>query len=490
MTTLALAQRPQEALTALERLEVLCDPGSMRVIRSAVTSRHMGERTRAGDGVVAGAGRVEGRPIFCYAQDATYVGGSLGEAHADTIVRVMRLARRAQVPVVGFVGSGGARMQEGIAALGGYGRIFREIVLMSGKVPQISIITGLSAGGGAYSPALTDWVVMTRESSMFLTGPSVVRDALGEEVSASGLGGARVHQRNGVCQFVTDSDVDGAHLARDLLGYLPSRSGESPPTRPVRPAPARDPGEFVPAEARRVYDVRDVVRCLVDGGELLEVAGPWARSIVTGFARIEGRTVGVIANQPRYLGGVLDAQSSQKGARFVGKCNAFGIPLMVLVDTPGYMPGIRQESAGVIRFGASLVHAFAEATVPRVTVILRKAFGGAFITMNSKDLGADYVFAWPQAEIGVMGARPAVGIIHRRELADAQDADMTRDRLVAEYAEKHLRPEAAARDGYVDELIAPEDTRDRVAWALSSLGAAKRTLDDVAFGAETVGETR
>jgi acetyl-CoA carboxylase carboxyltransferase component len=325
---------------------------------------------------------------------------------------------------------------------------------------------------------------------MFLTGPSVVRDALGEEVSASGLGGARVHQRNGVCQFVTDSDVDGAHLARDLLGYLPSRSGESPPTRPVRPAPARDPGEFVPAEARRVYDVRDVVRCLVDGGELLEVAGPWARSIVTGFARIEGRTVGVIANQPRYLGGVLDAQSSQKGARFVGKCNAFGIPLMVLVDTPGYMPGIRQESAGVIRFGASLVHAFAEATVPRVTVILRKAFGGAFITMNSKDLGADYVFAWPQAEIGVMGARPAVGIIHRRELADADDADMTRERLVAEYAQRHLRSEVAAREGYVDELIAPEDTRDRVAWALSSLDGATRKFDDVAFGAGSmVGET-
>ena len=469
MSSLALAQRPDEALTALERLEVLCDPGSFQVIRSAVTSRHMGARTRAGDGVVAGAGRVEGRSIFCYAQDGTYVGGSLGEAHAETIVRVLGLARRSGTPVVGFVGSGGARMQEGIAALGGYGRIFRETVLMSGKVPQISIITGLSAGGGAYSPALTDWTVMTRDSSMFLTGPNVVRDALGEDVSAERLGGPRVHERNGVCHFVADTDVDGAHLVRGLLGYLPARAGDGASDRPARPAPLGDPGEFVPLEARRVYDVRDVIRRVVDGGELLEVAAGWARSIVTAFARIEGRAVGVIANQPRHLGGVLDAASSQKGARFVSKCNAFGIPLVVLVDTPGYMPGTRQEAAGVIRFGASLVHAFAEATVPRVTVILRKAFGGAFITMNSKDLGADYVFAWPQAEIGVMGARPAVGIIHRRELAAAEDQEAARDRLTAEYADTHLRPEVAARDGFVDELIEPWETRGRVAGALGAL---------------------
>jgi acetyl-CoA carboxylase carboxyltransferase component len=289
-----------------------------------------------------------------------------------------------------------------------------------------------------------------------------------------------VHQRNGVCQFVADSDVEGAHLARELLGYLPSRADEPPHRPPARPAPGRNPGDLVPAQARRVYDVRDVARCLVDGGELLEVAGGWARSIVTGFARIDGRTVGVVANQPRHLGGVLDAESSQKGARFVSKCNAFGIPLVVLVDTPGYMPGRRQESAGVIRFGAGLVHAFAEATVPRVTVILRKAFGGAFITMNSKDLGADYVFAWPQAEIGVMGAKPAVGIIHRRELADAEDTETTRDRLVAEYADRHLRSEVAAREGYVDELIAPADTRERLVWALASLSGATGRVDDVA----------
>ena len=479
MTSLALLQTQQETLTPLERLEVLCDSGSLQVIRPEVTSRHMGAKTRAGDGVVGGAGLVDGRPVFCYAQDASYVGGSLGEAHADTIVRVMRLARRSQTPVVGFVGSGGARMQEGIAALGGYGRIFRETVLMSGKVPQISIITGLSAGGGAYSPALTDWVVMTRDSSMFLTGPGVVRDALGEEVTAAELGGTRVHERNGVCQFVAESDIDGAHLARELLGYLPARAGEPPPTRAPRPAPDWDPAASVPAEARRVYDVRDVARCLVDGGELLEVAAGWARNIVTAFARIEGRTVGVIANQPRHLGGVLDADSSQKGARFVSKCNAFGIPLVVLVDTPGYMPGTRQERAGVIRFGATLVHAFAEATVPRVTVVLRKAFGGAFITMNSKDLGADYVFAWPQAEIGVMGAKPAVGIIHRRELANAEDPDAAREQLAAEYAHTHMRPEVAAREGYIDGLVAPSETRERLAWALTSLGGSTRRLSHV-----------
>jgi acetyl-CoA carboxylase carboxyltransferase component len=466
MSTLSIP-RADEALTPLERLTALCDPGSLQVIRSQVISRHMGDRTRAGDGVVAGTGMVGGRPVCCYAQDPSYVGGSLGEQHAETIVRVLRLARRASAPVVGFVSSGGARMQEGSAGLGGYGRIFRETVQLSGKVPQISIITGLSAGGGAYSPALTDWVVMTRDSSMFLTGPNVVREALGEQVTAEQLGGTRVHQRNGVCHFVADGDVDGAHLARELLGHL------SAIPAPVRPAPDCDPTVHVPFEARRVYDVRDVIRCVVDGGALLEVAAGWARNIVTGFARIEGRSVGVIANQPRYLGGVLDADSSQKGARFVHKCNQFGIPLLVLVDTPGYMPGTKQEAAGVIRFGATLVHAFAEATVPRVTVILRKAFGGAFITMNSKDLGADHVFAWPQAEIGVMGASPAVGIIHRRELQAADDPDGTRERLAAHYAESHLRAEVAAREGHIDELIEPVKTRERVAGALAALAGIR-----------------
>jgi acetyl-CoA carboxylase carboxyltransferase component len=471
--SLALATRPDGSRTPLERLEALCDRDSLQVIRSEVRSFQMGDKARAGDGVIGGTGLIDGRPVFCYAQDSSYAGGSLGEAHADTIVRVLELAGRAGAPVVSFVSSGGARMQEGVAALGGYGRIFSRTVALAGRVPQVSIITGVSAGGGAYAPALTDWVVMTEESSMFLTGPGVVREALGEQVGTAELGGTRVHQRNGVCHFVAPSDVDAAYLARDLLGYLPSSRGAPPADVPARPASGRDPGTVVPSQARRVYDVRDVVRCLADAGELFEVAGGWARNLVTAFVRIDGRAVGVIANQPRFLGGVLDAASSQKGARFVGRCNSFGLPLLVLVDTPGFMPGMRQESAGVIRFGATLVQAFAEATVPRVTVILRKAFGGAFITMNSKDLGADFVFAWPRAEIGVMGASPAVGIIRRRELEAAPDPDAARERFASEYADQQLRAQVAASTGYVDELIKPAQTRARVSLALRSMAGAR-----------------
>jgi acetyl-CoA carboxylase carboxyltransferase component len=311
--------------------------------------------------------------------------------------------------------------------------------------------------------------MMTEDASMFLTGPGVVKEALGEEVTAAELGGHRVHQRNGVCHFVAPTDTDAALLARRLLSYLPSHRDGPLPVAPAFGPGATDPAASVPAESRGVYDVRDVISAIVDAGEMLEVAAGWSRNLVTAFARIEGRPVGVIANQPRYLGGVLDASCSEKGARFVNQCNAFGVPLLVLVDTPGFMPGTRQESAGVIRLGATLVQAFAAATVPRVTVVLRKAFGGAFITMNSKDLGADYVFAWPQAEVGVMGARPAVGIIHRRELASADDPEATRAELAERYADMHLRPQVAAASGHIDELIEPVQTRSRVAWALRSL---------------------
>ena len=461
------------SLSPLARLETLCDPGSLQLIRSDVLSAPMGEKARPGDGVLAGAGLIDGRQVFCYAQDQSYAGGSLGEQHANTIVRVLSLADKARAPVVGFVSSGGARMQEGVAALGGYGRIFHRIVKLSGRVPQVSIITGLSAGGGAYSPALTDWVVMTEESSMFLTGPGVVREALGEEVTAAQLGGTKVHERNGVCHFVAPTDSSAAYLARDLLGYLPRHRDAEPPSMPARPPLGYDPSDPVPRDPRRVYDVREVIRALVDGGELLEASAGWARNLVTGFARMDGRTVGVVANQPHYLGGIIDADAAQKGARFVSKCDAFGIPLLVLVDTPGYMPGTRQESAGVIRFGADFVHAFAGAEVPRVTLILRKAFGGAYITMNSKDLGADYVFAWPDAQIGVMAARSAVGIIHRRELAAAEDPEGARDELAAQYAETQLCPRKAAAGGYIDELIPPGETRSRLVWALRSLEAER-----------------
>jgi acetyl-CoA carboxylase carboxyltransferase component len=456
-------------LGAFDRLELLCDEGTLRTIRSTVTSRRMGEKARPGDGVVVGAGEIDGRPICCYAQDGSFAGGSLGEAHANSIVRVLELAGQAQVPVIGFVESGGARMQEGTAALGGYGRIFRRHVALSGRVPQISVIAGTSAGGGSYSPALTDFVLMTKRASMFLTGPGVVQDVLGERVSAEELGGPRVHERNGVCQFVAEDDAESIFLVRELLSFLPQNWSERPPARPSAPAIGGDPGACVPLEQRRVYDVRDVIRRIVDAGRMLEVSERWARNMVTGYARIEGRSVGIIANQPHHLGGTIDSEAAQKAARFVRTCNAFGIPLVVLVDAPGFLPGSRQEANGVIRHGAKLLHAFAEATVPRVTVVLRKAFGGAYITMNSRDLGADLAFAWPHAEIGVMGAGQAVGVISRREIAAADDPDATRAALAGEYAAEHLSASIAAREGFIDEVIEPIETRARLAWALTGL---------------------
>jgi acetyl-CoA carboxylase carboxyltransferase component len=452
-----------------ERLELLCDEGSLQVIRSTVLPRRPSRRTRPGDGVVAGAGRVAGRPVYCYAQDGSFAGGSLGEAHAESIVRVIQLAGRAGVPVIGFVESAGARMDDGVAALGGYGRIFRETVANSGRVPQITVVTGVSAGGGAYSPALTDFVVMTGESSMFLTGPGVVREVTGEDVGVHELGGPRVHSRNGVCQFEADSDGAAALLTRDLLGHFPQRAGESPPSAPPVDAPGLDPSTHVPDEARKVYDVRDVAAEIVDAGRLLEVSERWARNMVTALCRIGGRPVGLIANQPWHLGGVIDAEAAQKASRFVDKCDQFGLPLLVLVDTPGFLPGTRQEKQGVIRHGAGLLHAFAAASVPKLTVVLRKGYGGGFITMNSKDLGADLALAWPDAEIGIMAPRQAVGIVRRKEIAEADDPGATHDRLTAEYADEHLSAAVSAREGYIDEVVEPARTRERVEWALGAV---------------------
>jgi acetyl-CoA carboxylase carboxyltransferase component len=465
---LRVVEEPR-TLTAKERLEALCDPGSVHVIRSTVLPRKESKRVRAGDGVVGAAGTIAGRPVYCYAQDQSFVGGSLGEAHADTIVRVMELAGRAGAPVIGFVASGGARMDDGIAALGGYGRIFRASVQLSGKVPQISIITGVSAGGGAYSPALTDFVVMTQQSAMFLTGPGVVRQVTGEDVDAAELGGPRVHAKNGVCQFVADDDIDAIRLARELLAHLPQRAGEAAPMAPPAIPRSTDPSAIVPESARSVYDVRGVIEALVDNGHLLEVSDRWARNMVTALCRIEGRPVGVIANQPWYLGGVIDAAASQKAAKFVRLCNSYGLPLVVLVDTPGFLPGTKQEELGVIRHGAKLLHAFAEAVVPKVTVVLRKAFGGGYITMNSKDLGADLALAWPDAQIGVMGAKQAVGIVHRRDIEAADDPEAERDRLAEEYEDGHVSAIIAAREGQIDELVEPKDTRPRLAGAIAAL---------------------
>jgi acetyl-CoA carboxylase carboxyltransferase component len=464
---------PALRLSPTQRLEALCDPGTVRVLRSQVRSSRLGDRAVAGDGVVGATGSVNGRPIACYAQDASYLGGSLGERHADTIVRVLSTAQRARIPVVGFVESGGARMQEGTAALAGYGRIFRETVALNRVVPQISVVSGASAGGGAYAPALTDLIVMTEDAAMFLTGPGVVREALGEEIDAALLGGPHVHDRNGVCHLVERDEASAAVRVRELLSYLPSAAGHAPPRAVALDPAAADPGAFVPAVSRRAYDVRDALSAIVDRDSMLELHPRWARNLVTALARLDGRPVGIVANQPRYLGGVLDAEGSEKAAGFVSFCNAFGLPLIAVVDTPGFMPGSRQERAGVIRHGASLVRAFAAARVPKLTVVLRKSYGGAYITMNSRDLGADLVLAWPDAELGIMSARAAVGIVNRRELRVAPDAEAERDRLADAYAQDHLRAESAAAEGFVDEIVEPAQTRDRLAWALRTFDGSE-----------------
>ncbi|MGA2469724.1 MAG: acyl-CoA carboxylase subunit beta [Solirubrobacteraceae bacterium] len=465
----ATVPQSEERLTPLERLEVLCDPDSLHLLRTEVRSRRMGDKARPGDGVVGATGRVDGRPVAVFAQDASFAGGSLGDAHADTVVSVLALAERTRVPVIGFIESAGARLQEGLAALSGYGRIFHHHVTLSGQVPQISVICGACAGGGSYAPALTDFVIMTETASMFLTGPGVVESVTHENVTALELGGHRIHDHNGVCHLVARTDVDAALLARDLLDYLPQNSDEPPTRWPIVDAPAGPPDRVVPNEDRKVYDVREVARTLLDGGRMLEISPRYARNIVCAFGRLEGRSVGIVANQPRHLGGVLDSDASQKAARFVRTCNLFRIPLLVLVDTPGFLPGTTQEKLGVIRHGAKLVHAFAECTVPRVTVLMRKAFGGAFIAMNSKELGADFVYAWPSAQLGVMGAAQAVDIINHREIAAAKDPEAAREEFAAFYAAEHLHPGAATADGYVDDVITPAATRERVSAAFAAL---------------------
>lgn len=472
-----LVEDPNPNLRPLQRLELLCDHGSLHVIRSSIVSDRMGDKAHAGDGVVGAAGRVEGRPIFCFAQDARFAGGSLGAAHADTIVRVQRLASRANAPVVGFVESGGARLQEGLAALDGYARVFAGNVALTGKVPQISVITGTSAGGGCYSPALTDFTVMTDAAAMFLTGPAIVRAVTSEETTIRGLGGPEVHARNGVAQFVVRTDADSVLLVRSLLSYLPQNAWSHPPKAASAEPAGGDPGAVVPIRFRSSYDCRDLIRSIVDDSSELEVSPEWAPNVVTTFARLGGHAIGIVANQPRHLGGVLDAEAAQKGARFVRTCDQFGIPLIVLVDTPGFLPGSEQEAAGVIRLGAQLLRAFAEATVLRCTVVVRKAYGGAYITMNSKDLGADLSLAWTRAELGIMGAHEAVGIVHRRDLEATPEAErgQRRERLADDYAARHLNARIAGQGGHVDEVIRPNDTRRRLLLALDTAAGHRRT---------------
>ena len=486
MTALATTAAA-ERVGPLGRLEALCDPGTVRLIRTAVRSPALGERAIDGDGVAAAMGLVDGRPVLCYAEDPRFLGGSLGAQHAATIVELLRLAARGRRPVVGFVSSGGARLQEGLAALGGYGEIFAAMTRLSGVVPQISVVSGTSAGGGAYAPALGDIVIMTREASMFLTGPGVIAEVMGEHVDARSLGGARVQATNGVAQFVVADELAGAALSRELLGLLPSSAGDPPPLVPASSPGSGDLHAIVPTDPRRVYDVRDVIACLADRGVLVEYAERWARNVVCGWVRIAGRPVGLVANQPRWLGGVLDSEAAQKAARFVRTCQEFGVPLVALVDTPGFLPGTAQERSGVIRHGAKLVHAFAEARVPKLTVVIRKSFGGAHIAMNSKQLGADLVLAWPGATLGVMGADQAVGVIHRRRLLAVADPASERSALADEYGGEHLGVHRAAQLGFVDEVIDPAQTRGRLVSALELLCRAPEPAARAPYGSRDAG---
>ncbi len=469
--------------TARERLELLFDPGSFCELGLHV--RHRGRdfgldgREIPADAVVTGFGTVEGRTVYAFSQDFSALGGTVGEMHARKVVHLQQAALAAGAPVVGINDSGGARVQEGIDALDGYARIFRQNVLASGVVPQISVVLGPSAGGAVYSPALTDFVFMVPGiAQMFITGPDVVRAVLGQEVSAEDLGGGAVHaRRSGVCHFLPPDEEAALTTVRRLLGYLPGNNLEDPPVQEPAPAAEADVPELariVPQDPNRPYDVRQVIAALADADSWLEVQAEWAGSAVVGFARLAGRPLGVVANQPRVVAGCLDIHSSDKISRFVRTCDAFNLPLLTLVDTPGYLPGVEQEHGGIIRHGAKVLYAYAEAVVPKVSVVLRKAYGGAYIAMCSRGLGADVALAWPGAEIAVMGPEAACNIVFQKELRAAPDPAAARSARVAEYREKFANPYVAASRQYVDAVIAPEETRRWVARSLAALRAKRQ----------------
>ncbi|PYR56910.1 MAG: methylmalonyl-CoA carboxyltransferase [Acidobacteria bacterium] len=473
-------RRQHEAgkLTARERIDLLFDPGSFQEIDNLVTHRcrdfGMDEQLVPGDGVVAGAGRIDGRPVYAFAQDFTVFGGSLSETNAAKIVKIMDLAMKMGAPIVGLNDSGGARIQEGVLSLGGYADIFLRNTLASGVIPQISAIMGPCAGGAVYSPAITDFNVMVEGTSyMFVTGPDVIKTVTHEEVTKEELGGAMTHNAtSGVAHFAVADDRECLRLIRDLLGYLPANNVDDPPRRePSDPIDSEDDGldRLVLPSPNQPYDMLDLVHAVADEGEFLEVHRHYAKNIIIGFARLGGRSVGVVANQPAYLAGTLDIDASVKGARFVRFCDAFNIPLVTFEDVPGFLPGTRQEYGGIIRHGAKLLFAFAEATVPKVTVITRKAYGGAYCVMSSKHIRTDVNFAWPSAEIAVMGPEGAVNILYKRELEKAADPDAARAARVAEFREKFANPYAAAARGFVDAVIRPRQTRPRLIAALAAL---------------------
>ncbi len=476
-------QHAKGKLTARERLERLLDDGSFTELD--LFRRRASGPAAAGqpftDGVVTGSGIVHGRRVFAYAQDFRVFGGSLGQAHAAKIHKVMDLALAAGAPLIALNDSGGARIQEGVTALAGYGGIFRRNVRASGVIPQISVVLGPCAGGAAYSPALTDFVFMVRDTShMFLTGPDVVKAVTGESVSHEELGGAQVHAAtSGIASFVYDDETACLDDVRYLISLLPSNSHDLPPVCEAGDPPDRACPrliDIVPADPRSPYDMREVITELVDHGEFMEVHEYWARNIVCALARLGGRTVGILANQPLVCAGVLDIHASQKAARFVQLCDAFSIPLVTLVDVPGFLPGVDQEHQGIIRHGAKLLYAYCDATVPRVQVIVRKAYGGAYIVMDSRSIGADLSFAWPANEIAVMGAEAAVGVIYRKELAAASCPDQLRAQLIADYKAELMHPYYAPERGLVDDVIDPADTRAVVSRALDLLSEKRPEL--------------
>ncbi len=470
------AQHAKGKLTARERIEILLDKGSFEEFGMFVQHRShdfgMEKQTIPGDGVVTGWGTVNGRTVFLFAKDFTVFGGSLSEAHAEKVQKIQDMALRARAPIVGLYDAGGARIQEGVAALGGYAEIFRRNVEASGVIPQISVIMGPCAGGDVYSPAMTDFIFMVRDTSyMFVTGPDVVKTVTNETVSAEDLGGARIHTtRSSIADGAYDNDIEALLDVRRLIDFLPLNNRSGVPEWPTQdPAAREEPAldTLVPASATKPYDIKELISKLADEGDVFEIQEAFARNIVTAFVRIDGRTVGIVANQPMVLAGVLDSDASRKGARFVRFCDAFEIPIVTLVDVPGFLPGTAQEYGGLIKHGAKLLFAYSQATVPLVTIITRKAYGGAYDVMASKHIGADVNYAWPSAQIAVMGAKGAVEIIFR-----GGDAE-TIARQTKEYEDRFMSPFVAAERGYVDEVIMPHSTRRRVARALAMLRSKK-----------------
>jgi methylmalonyl-CoA carboxyltransferase large subunit len=469
-------QKQQGKLTARERIDALVDPGSFEELGLFAQHRQvhfgMADKEVPADGVVTGAAAIDGRLVHLASQDFTVLGGSAGEVHSSKVADVMNLSLRTGTPFVFINDSGGARVQEGIDSLSGYGRVFYTNVMLSGAVPQISLICGPCAGGAAYSPALTDFVIQTRSALMFITGPQVIKQVTGEQISAEALGGADAHmQHSGVIHFIADNDQEALYLCRRLLSFLPANNLEDPPRLPSEEDVDANPAlaAVVPTDGKQGYDIRNVITAVVDRGDFLEVQAGHAPNIVVGFGRILGRSVGLIANQPSVMSGVLDINASVKASRFIRFCNAFNIALITLVDVPGFLPGVQQEHGGIIRNGAKLLFAYSAATVPKIQVILRKSYGGAHLAMCSKDLGADRVFAWPTAEVAVMGAEGAVEIVFRKEMEEAKDKAARRAELIETYRSTFASPYVAAGRRLVDEIIDPAETRKHLARALEYL---------------------